>query len=662
VTRSIAGIFDPHGRSDNARLAGALGPQAMSSVERGPLRVNYSGPAAGQIRPLCLLDGHLDNAQEIAVTADAQPGCPVEEVLAAAYLRWGVELLPRLRGDFVLLIWDHESEAGLLARDQLGVRCLYLHDAGGAVCFANEIRDLLAVLPRRPAPDRAGVAHWVAASNRAGTGTLYEGVRRLQPGGVLELSRGGAREWRYWNPRFVEGPEHSEYELSTGVREEIARAVRRRLATGPGSTGVLMSGGLDSASVAAMAAREAPGRVEAYSGVFPEHPAVDESDLITQLRSTLGLPGVTAEVRAGGLLESALEYQRVWQVPTISWGDFWTLPLLRAAAAAGAETVLGGDGGDELFDARVYLLADQLRLGDPREVLRIAREIPGAGDEPPRKELARAAGKLALVGALPYGLHEAMRRPLARRGLPLWLTRRTASELIASEDPLAWKRLDGPRWWAHAAYGLTRGIEEVGIFELHRRRASMAGLEARHPLLDLDLVELVLGQAPLSTFDRHLNRSTLRAAMAGMLPDAVRLRPQKARFDSLITDTLAGADRAAVRRLLSDPKAELGAYVELDTVRRTLLESDGEKLHDPFQWMQQVWRLSTAECWLRAQADPEHESLSGALQVSPARVSMRAEKAVRVGGRNTARQPPSAADPGSGERHLFPPQPAQVLH
>src|SRR5204862_5849100 len=135
-----------------------------------------------------------------------------------------------------------------------------------------------------------------------------------------------------------------------------------------------------------------------------------------------------------------------------------------------------------------------------------------------------------------------------------------------------WKRLDGPRWWAHAAYSLTCAIEQTGIFELHRHRAAMAGLQARHPLLDLDLVALVLGQDPLSSFDAHRSRPALRAATVGLLPDAVRRRAAKALFESLVLDTLTGPDSGAVRRLLCEPTAELGAYVDLSAVRRVLLE------------------------------------------------------------------------------------------
>lgn len=640
MSRAIAGVFDPAGSADRSRVAGSIGPSA-ALVQAPRLAVAHSGEATSVRDPLCLLAGFVDNLAAVCAAADRRPGQSTEARLAAEYRRRGAGLLAELRGDFALLLWDEQRGQGLIARDQLGVRSLYVHEAGLAVYFASEVHHLLALLPRRPAPDPTGVAHWLAAGERAGRGTMYEGVRSLAPASVLELGPDGARERRYWTPSFSEpvedGVEDGEEQLGQPLRDALTRAVRRRLAdqrdlsgtSGTGAagtsatTGVLMSGGLDSSVVAALAAGEAPGRVAAFSGVFPDHPSVDESQPIELLRGQLSLGGVTAEVRAGGLLASALELQRTSQLPLLSWGDFWTRPLLSAAAGNGVQVMLGGDGGDELFATRIYLLADRLRAGDPRGALALTAELPGAGDAPPLRTRLSIAAQVAVAGALPLGAHEAIRRRLSRSGGPAWLRPAGVEALRASGDPLAWQRMDGPRWWAHGAAGLSNGIAQAGIFEMHRLRAADAGLEARHPLLDLDLVELVLRQPPLRSFDRYVNRPALRACMAGLLPDAVRLQRRKARFDALIVDTLAGADAPAVRRLLGDPRAELGAHVDLARARCCLLDDDALRRRSPFDWMQQVWRLATAECWLRAQAGAEHEQLSELLKASPARVSLR---------------------------------------
>ncbi len=600
MSRRLAGIFDPGGSADASQPARALDLDRAGRFESGGLALAYSGPPAAGPAPLCLFDGHLDNAgflrRELGRGDDAGEES-VEALLAAAYRRWGAGLPERLRGDFALLIWDGEREAGLLARDQLGVRPLFVHERGGVLRFAGELRDLLALLPATPPPDRAGVAHWIALSSRPGTATLYQGVRRLGPGELLRFGRDGAVAHRYWEPRFCEPLSLPAGQLAKRVLAGLETAVERRLGAA-GRAGVLMSGGLDSSSIAALAGD----RAAACSGVFPEHQAADEAELIEQLRGELGLSGLVAEVRPGGLLASALEYLAAWRAPLLGWGDFWTLPLLRAAAARGVGTVLDGDGGDELFGPRVYLLADRLRGGHPREVLALARRLPGAGSHVGPRQEAGMIARLALAGSAPSFDSVRRRIPLAPGQAPGWLRRGTVAELIASDAPGAWKRLDGPRWWANAAYGIAYGIEQTGMFEHQRRRAALAGIEARHPMLDLDLVELCLRQPPEQTLDPRFSRPVLREAMAGLLPDSVRLRPGKALFESLIVSCLTGPDGGAVRGILTAVDAEVGAYVDLAKMKRALFGDASILQRDPFRWMWQVWRLLNAELWLRSQA------------------------------------------------------------
>jgi asparagine synthase (glutamine-hydrolysing) len=395
----------------------------------------------------------------------------------------------------------------------------------------------------------------------------------------------------------------------------LRTAVRRRLDPEMG-TGVLLSGGLDSASIAAVGA----GSLRACSGTFPEHPQADEAELIGELRALLGLGGLVAEVRPGGLLASVCEYVSAWRAPLLGWGDFWTLPLLRAAAAGGIGTMLGGDGGDEVFAPRAYVLADALRAGRPRRVLRLARRLPGSGPHVGRRREAAMIASLALAGALPPR-PAGWVSPWADDGAPAYLTRSTRRHLRRSDDPGGWKRLDGPRWWAFAAHGVSAGIEATGAFEHQRRRAAMAGLEARHPMLDLDLVELSLRQPPEQTLDPRFSRPVLREAMAGLLPDSVRLRPQKALFESLIVSAMRGPDIAGIREILTTPDAEVGAYVDRAQMEAALFGTDSVLKAQPFRWMWQVWRLLTAEVWLRS-LSASNGLLEAKMPLSEARVEV----------------------------------------
>jgi asparagine synthase (glutamine-hydrolysing) len=625
VVKGLAGVFDPHRSFTGGAPLRVIREHLFTE---GPLRVAFDGPGTCRGGLLCMLEGFLDDAAELArdLGFDGEP--PPEDLLAAGYRRWGPGLPARLRGDFAVLIWDAEHREGLLARDQLGVRGIYLHKRSGVLSFATELHELLELLPATPAPDRAALAHWLAASNRPGDGTSYEGVRRLDPGTMLLLGAGGVRSRSYWRPRYREPDRIDPAEAATMVRAGLERSVKRRLRSSE-RVGVLMSGGLDSATVAALAAGQSNEEVPAYSGVFPEHPQVDESELIAELGNSLRLGVTQARVQAGGLLASALESAQASHLPLLGWGDFWTVPLLRVARADGVTVTLGGDGGDELFGARTHMLADALRAGRPRRALRLAHELPGAGERPPRREVVRVLMRLGLAPALPCP-PAALARAAERRHLPAWLVPSAARALLDSDDSSVWRQLDGPRWWAHAAHGLTRGVEETGVFEHQRLRGRLVGIEPRHPFFDLDLLELSLTLAPELSLDRHRNRPLLRAAVKGLLPDSVRMRPAKAWFDSLIVDCLTGPDARAIRLLLEDRNSELAEYVERGALRARL-DSVPAAGVERFRWMFELWRLISAECWLRVLAGRADEL--GML--SPARVEMR-----RVAPRESSVFPP----------------------
>jgi len=630
VSGLLAGVLESRGAGTAPRW-GALGTTQVSVIDRGPLRVAISGPRPALGGPLVVLDGVLDNTRELAAALGCPPHEDPERLLAVGYRRFGSGIVARLHGDFALLIWDGERRRGLLARDRIGAGGLYLHRDGERLWFAGELAHLLAILPARPSPDRTSVTHWVGLSARPGPHTLYEGIARLEPGCLLELGTGRREPERYWRPRFREPQARTRTELGEELRHGLGQAVRARLAR-EGRTGVLMSGGLDSASVAALTAAAEPGML-ACSGVFPDHREVDESALIATLREWLGVGGIEASVRPGGLLAGVLEHVQAWQCPPLGWGDFWTLPLLREAAREGVTVSLGGDGGDELFGVRAYLLADRLRALHPNAALALSRRLPGAAGLSTSQHM-RVRASLALAGALGPGAHAVLARLRHRRRAPSWLSPRAARELGASDDPYAWKRLDGPRWWAHPAYALTQGIEQAGILEHQRRAGALAGLRVRQPLLDPSLLELALGQDPEHSFHPELTRPLLREAMDGMLPDQIRLRPGKAWFDSLIADCITGPDGVAIRVLLSGADARVSEYLAPGTAHCALQRLASGSGAPRFEAMHLLWRLLGIECWLRAQESGWRAPLPAGLSATRIEFYRRSEASRALAARN----------------------------
>jgi asparagine synthase (glutamine-hydrolysing) len=135
-----------------------------------------------------------------------------------------------------------------------------------------------------------------------------------------------------------------------------------------------------------------------------------------------------------------------------------------------------------------------------------------------------------------------------------------------------------------------------------RRRAALAGIEARHPLVDVDVLELMFRLPPEHAYSSAHSRPLLRQALAGLLPDEVRLRRTKSNFDAVFHEGLAGPDLPALRALLGADDLRLGDYVVRDAVQG-LLERPPSAGPELSKWAMRVWRLATAELWLRVQED-----------------------------------------------------------
>ena len=591
------GCFDPFGRRDGSEtarlLTRAMGEPALVS-SAGSLTVAVSDPKGEPSRPLLVVDGAIR-------PAGAQPSEDIYDLVTAeglwqAYEHQGEQALERIRGEFALLIYDADRRRGLLARDPLGLRPVFLAESGGCLLFATEIRPLMEALPSRPAPDRVAFAHWLGFADMRDSRTLYEGIRRLPPGHAVLLDSEGWSKRRFWHWCYEEHSSSPAQELGRCLVEEMRCATAMSMA-GAQAPALLLSGGLDSSAVLSCAAVLRPGALRTYSAVFPNHQEVDEAELIELQRTAHEVAGRDLQVRGGSVLGGTLEYLREWQVPDISSNHFFFGPLLQGIAADGSDVLIDGEGGDELFATAYYLLADRLRSGHLGGLLRLVHELPGI---PTRAARARLLLRFGVLGALPGAAPHRLRARLDDwEAPPSYLTAAGRRAIEEHADPGAWKRRPGPRWWSFAVETLTSGGETIGAPEHLLRLARASGLVRRHPLLDLDLTLFMLRFPPELTFHPALTRPHLRGAFGGLVPDEVRLRPRKSYFDALRTESMLGVDLPVLRELLLAPSALIREHVRPEVLRE-LLEHPPHSVEAP-RWSAEVLRLATGECWLQEQ-------------------------------------------------------------
>ncbi len=518
-------------------------------------------------------------------------------------------LLDGISGAFAGALLDRVRNRGWLVRDRLGARDLFYARTQGGLAFAGEIADLLPLLPTTPGPDDEAVTCWLGTGTLPAGRTFYAGVSRLAPGHALELD-GSFRPFEWW--RLETGRRtvpRDPAELAALVLEETAAAVGR--ASDPGAA-VLVSGGLDSSTVLALAAESARARGKtppvAYSALFPGHEDVDESALISVLLEHVGVGAVASEISGGSALAGAVDHLERWRIPSASTNHFLWTPLFARAAADGREVMLDGEGGDEVFGMQPLAMVDVLLAGHPHRAQRLAGRVYALGAEGRRRRRRlQVLARFTAEGAPPHAAQRAVRR-LTGAGFPAppIMAAGRERELRRSFDPWAFKRGSGPLWARHLVHSLTSEREALDAHGYLRRRAAGAGLEARHPFMeDVELLELAASIDPELVFDGYRDRPLLRDAMAGRIPDALRLRQGKSYFSPVVYDAVAARDLALLREILGAPGAEAHRWLDPRRLARELADPRPDRHpRGRFVWAMELFRAGALECWLRSLEDP----------------------------------------------------------
>lgn len=532
--------------------------------------------------------------------AGSPAGGDLAGVLARALAARGELAVALLEGPFAAIVHDSARVRCWVVRDQLGAQPLVYARVAGGVLFAEHERELLDALAHTPAPDRLALLGWVENGMPPAPRTLFAGIERVPPGGRLALGERAAVE-RWWEPRYA-GVRAGSAEEVGGRLREAAFAATARAAAGARLPAVKLSGGLDSATVAAgLATGGFAGRgALALGGAFANNPEADERGLIEASARHTGLAlELVAHDPARSILAPALAHIDRWRLPPGTPNLFLWQPLLERARTLGVDVLLDGEGGDELFGLAPHLIADRLRRGNLVGALRLSARIPGIGPHP--------GGRMRLRVLRHYGVRPlvpaAVGRRRARRAAPT-----SPDALIAPADRASLQALraqgerrphEGPVWWRMQAHTLIDMREQLDMAGHFRREAADAGIAIRHPLLhDLRAIETALCVPPEMQFDAVRDRPLLRDALRGLIPEQVRTRHDKSHFTELVLEGLH-AEEAALVEPLRRADAPLRAYVRGPALERRLAVAPAER---PLLGAGTLWRLAIANHWLLALA------------------------------------------------------------
>ena len=492
-------------------------------------------------------------------------------LISKAYRRWGGDCPNHLLGDYAFALWDGKRRSLFCARDHSGARPLYYAETRQGFVFGSDVEAVLAGPDVGRALDEFMVGMYLCRREEGfpDTRTFFRAVRRLPPGHGLVVEDGAVRLQRHWRPEDVPAaPPASDDEYAEAFLDLYARAVKDRL-RGPGRIGVHLSGGLDSSSVAVLAARELRRQSRPQPPAFTWLPPLGEAPPEEQyaweyaaVASVAGQEGLQV-FHCAPAGADVLAWLRQDAAFPHAWVPINQRVVEHRAAAHGVRVLLSGLGGDEgiSFNGRGRY-ASLLRSGRWATLFAEAR-ARGAN---PLKVAARTALRL-----LPYGPELLRRKKLLHR----WLRGKRGARspvfinpAFARERRLPRKPLFSPASVRNGQLGLlTRGFFSRRMEEWAESGARH-GLEYRHPLLDRRVLELALSLPPEQFRRGPTTRSLMRHALdlkAVLPPDVCRheSKSDPARLDALFAAWLEALPSIRQRLAVRAAPPHRARYVDL---------------------------------------------------------------------------------------------------
>src|SRR5687767_7536922 len=506
-----------HRRLSIVDLAG--GHQPLSN-ETGTIWVTFNGE----------IYNHADVRRELEPAGHQYRTRSDTETIVHAYEEWGDECVHRFRGMFAFGLWDAPRRRLLLVRDRLGVKPLYWAQVGDRVLFASEIKAILesGLITARA---NAGVLSEVLATRyTSGTETMFEGIHKLLPGHRLIFEQGRARIEKYWDLP-LDGPDPElerlgERELIDRFRSLLEQSVRLRLMADV-PLGMFLSGGIDSAAVASLMAREVNRPIDTFSVAFADR-QFSELDYARQAAQAIGATSHEIVIDDHDFF-GALP-RLIWhEDEPIAHPSSVPLHFVSALARQHVKVVLTGEGSDELLAGygKYPRSLFNWKAGGIYE-----RAIPTA---------LRSSVASSVVPRLPAGWRRyatrsflAMRREPAAMfldsfaGVPLREQRQLLSER-GDIDPYGpsldhFARVNGTSTMLQRLLYTDVKTYLVELLMKQDQMSMSASIESRVPFLDHHLVEFAFRLPERFKLRGFTTKRVLRKAVRGLLPDSILAR------------------------------------------------------------------------------------------------------------------------------------------
>lgn len=571
------------------------------------------GPLTMAVGKLAITaDCRLDNRDELLARLGIRDSSVADAVLLMrAYLRWGEACPEHLQGDFAFALWDGERRQLFCVRDHFGVKPFYYHSSDRHFVFASEIGPILDVGGVDMRISEHQISGFLAGLPDDPQSTAYADIFRLPARHSLTVTDNQVVLRRYW--QIEPSPRPMRADAAEEFRHLFTQSVRNRM-RGTSAVGAMLSGGLDSSSIACVAgmqnAAQRKPRLPTFSLVFEKGSPMDERPFIEAVLAQQKVDGTLISV---GNYAPFAEFERILEEQEETFlapGLSLTRDIYRTAGAKGMKVLLDGHGGDEVVSqghGHLHELADAGKWMELWRELRSASNTYGDGMLGLYYQFLTLYGPAWRIAKIKRFANRALSK-LRRRptGRPATSWRGLINPDLAMRTDLVerFRRAGYMPPAVSASETLThRWLLSNGMvphaFEVLDKAAANFGVEPRYPFWDKPLVEFCLALPGAEKLNQGFGRSVLRRAMEGILPPAVQWRRDKIDFTSNLVKGMLGNHRDLLDKVLVADAALIAPYVNLPEVTAAYGRISRQPEEATLPDVQYVWRSIALSLWLR---------------------------------------------------------------
>jgi asparagine synthase (glutamine-hydrolysing) len=551
-----------------------------------------------------VMNGELYNFREVRSDLEKRGHCfetqTDTEILPHLYEEYGEAMLEHINGMFAFALWDKRKQKLLIARDRFGEKPLYYSVFDGNLIFASEPKVLLENPSVKTEINLDALRQYLSFDYVPAPASIYKNIYKLPAAHLLIAENGEVRTRRYWNLSFQKNGNAPTIEKAAGqLREILADAVRMRLVSDV-PLGILLSGGVDSSTVAAFATQFSTEKVKTFSIGFEED-SFDESKFARQVAVHFGTEHYEDKLSVEKAADLISEIG-TWLDEPLSDGSLIPTLLLSRFVKKHVTVALGGDGGDEIFAgypmyfghkvANIYTRIPQFLRNNLIEP--IVNNLPVS-----TKNLSFDYKAKRFVAASKY---DTVTRHHS------WFGSFSIDEQndLLTKDVLANSSGDIYRG-AKDLLKITDAkneIEQMQFLDMNFYmaediltkvdRASMAvSLEVRAPFLDPRVAEFAASLPLRYKLKGNQGKYVLKKAMEKLLPKNILHRPKKG-FGVPIAEWLKGRLNPLMRDLLDSTRLKNQGLFEENHVQKLINEHEtGAASHH-----KQLWTLLVFQLWL----------------------------------------------------------------